>query len=320
MKIQKPHFYAIFTLIIWSFAASITKMVFNYNPFSCMNLCIFFSSVTFFFIALKEYGGVNEIFARIKKFKFYHYFFASFGYFIYHVFYIKTYQAFNNTMSLNTIMNYTWPLFTFIFIRLAIQKEKFSQQSFIELFGMILSFFGIIYLATQGELSFNNINIKGILFGLGLGISYGVFSAFTYKIKPSDITAFLLLSSVIGFIGFSMYNYNFESFYLNDFNLESIFWVAILGILVDGLGYYYWGHAKSLANKLNVNIAPITSIVFFLPVFSLIILALIFKETTTQYLWFWISFMLVFIGSVIASNSKFLLTQLNSISPNRKIK
>ena len=314
MKLQKPHFYAIFTLVIWSFAASISKRVFDNNPFISMNIVLFFSFMTLFIISLKVYGGISGLVIKIKSFKLTYFVFACFGHLIYRLLYINTYEAFGNVMSLSTILNYTWPLFTFIFIRIFINIEKFSKQTVIELVGLLVSFFGIVFLATEGKLSFDSaLNGNGVLLGLGLGISYGIFSAFTYKMNPSDITAILLLSSGIGFVGFSIYNYNYQPFSLNDFSIESILWIALLGIIVDGLGYYYWGHAKSLANEMKVNIAPITAIVFYLPIFSLILLALLFKETVTQHLWFWVSFAFVFFGTFIVTKAPYAINYLKSL-------
>jgi drug/metabolite transporter (DMT)-like permease len=314
MKLQKPHFYAILTVIIWSFAASIMRMMLNNNSVISLNVSYFFGLLSYFFLAINEYGSISKIIEKIKLFDFKYYLFGSFGYFFCYLFMDLTYENFNKNISLTTIMNYTWPLLSFIFITFIVKKSKFNKNTLIEILGLCIAFFGIIYFATEGTLCLSGINNpKAIFFGLMIGISYGAFSAFSFKIGPSEITAFNLISISIGLILNITYSIFFAEFNFKNFVYQDLIWCVIFGVFVDCFGYHFWGKAKSLANQMNINIAPVTSIVFFLPIISLLILAILFQEDSTKKNWFWISFILVFVGSVIVSKSEFLITQIKNL-------
>jgi hypothetical protein len=90
--------------------------------------------------------------------------------------------------------------------------------------------------------------------------------------------------------------YKAESFNAN-FTFLDLFWCILFGVFVDGLGYYFWGKAKSMAVESKINLAPILSATFILPISSIFLIAIFFKESSISNSWFWLSLILVFLGN-----------------------
>jgi drug/metabolite transporter (DMT)-like permease len=311
MKLS-PIQYAMITILCWSFGISIMKMMINNNQMLAMNVSYFFGIITLLLICLKEYGSFKKLIEILKSFSIWHYVFASTGYFFCYLFTELTYESFEKDISIVTVLNYTWPIFSFLFIRFFVQREKFTKKTMLEIIGLIVAFAGIFILATKcGMAGAGAINLTGIGLGLMIGVSYGLFSAFSFKLNTNVVTAFMLLAVVLGLILNLIYSMCFTNFNLSNFVWQDLFWCLLFGVVIDGLGYYFWGKAKSLANEQKINIAPITSSVFFLPIFSITISSLLFKAESINHAYFWISFGMVFIGSMVIKLSEKLIKTKN---------
>ena len=91
---------------------------------------------------------------------------------IFNVFY--TYSIKANGMGIACVLMYTAPVFTAIASAM-IFREKFSA---LKIFALIVNILGCVLTVTGGDFSVSNINIMGILAGLGTGFCYGMAAIF----------------------------------------------------------------------------------------------------------------------------------------------
>lgn len=312
MKIRTPYLFALITILIWSFGGTFLKLILNKNHFLSYNISYFFGALTFLIIGIKEQNGIVNFLNSLKQFTVKDYLFSTTGYFFYYLFYDFTFRSFNNQVSLSMVLNYTWPLFTYIFINFLIIKKKIRFENLFEIIGLLICLLGIFFLAHEGTFQVSNLsNPLGIFYGLLTGVSYAAFSAYSYNLKIEKITAFMFISIVVALILNIIMTTSTTGIHFDNFTYQDLFWCIIFGVLIDGLGYYFWGKAKSMANQRNLDISPITSMTFVLPLFSLLLISLFFDEPAVHKKWFWVSFGLVFLGNTTIRFSTVILRSIS---------
>lgn len=300
---DNPKFLVISTITIWSFGAYLARLVSIKSQFLFLSISFSFTLITFLSYFSYLYRG--SFYKRLRTTKIKYFFYGLFGYFIYWMGMIQSFRAFDSA-SETTILNYTWPIFTVIFTETLFRKEskKTVTHRLIESVGIALGFMSVIILATKGNIfSFDISNIKGILWGLLGGISYGVFSSFSSSVPKEEHKTFLLSSIFVSwllmlFLGVS------ELHLIKTLHIKDILIVACLGFLLDGVGYILWTRANRIAYEQKVNISSLASLMFILPLLSLIIIAIFLKETQLFQSYFVLSLLLILASSVLCQKSE----------------
>ena len=80
--------------------------------------------------------------------------------------------------------------------------------------------------------------------------------------------------------------------------------VIALGCLIDGIGYITWTKANRLASERGINISSLASLLFFLPVLSLIIVAIFLQEIQLFQPHFLVSLFFIIVSSVLCQKSE----------------
>jgi drug/metabolite transporter (DMT)-like permease len=156
---------------------------------------------------------------------------------------------------------------------------------------------------TQGNiLSFHITNIKGLLWGLLAGSSFGFFSAFSSTVSKEKQGIFLLSSVFSSLIAMAFLSLSELSLF-STITIKDIALVASLGSVVDGIGYIAWTGANRVAKERKVSISSIASLVYLLPVLSLVIVTIIFKEKTLFQPYFLIALALLLVSSIICQKA-----------------
>lgn len=253
----------------------------------------------------------RKFFEKFKKNAIKGFMIGPFGYFFYSVGLMQSFRAFDSA-SETTILNYTWPIFTVVITELFFRKKSQINicQRIIESFGIALGFLSIIVVATQGNIkSFEISNIRGLLWGLSSGVSYGIFSSYSSKITNEDRSAFLFSSILVSLVLISIFSIQ-EINLIPTFTINDIIIVCVLGCLLNGIGYITWTSANRLAREMEISISAIASLMFLLPLLSLVMITIFLKENTLFALYFLLSLVFIILSGVLSQKPEIIADRI----------
>lgn len=211
---------------------------------------------------------------------------SSLGYGWYWLFYSASFRH-SPTAALSAALNYTWPLFTAIFATLLFSGVKLGRpfaEQIILFSGMIIGCGAVaLVLLSVDQGNADSIPVLAILFGLGAGAAYGLYSAFSGTIPAEDQYHFLVISSLSGMIVLIPPSL-LEVFSGTTLTLPSLVVTIVFGVLMDGVGYFVWTKALAEARTQRVPIEKVTSIIYLLPVLSVALTQLFFPSDRINYL------------------------------------
>ncbi|RPI74363.1 MAG: DMT family transporter [Ignavibacteriales bacterium] len=154
-----------------------------------------------------------------------------------------------------------------------------ESLTFLKITGIIIAFFGLILLISNGSFaSINIISNKGDFLILGSAFTWAVYSAVNKKITlsypPMMTIFFLFLMMGIIISPFTINNTSIESV----LHLSAIGWVSIffLGILCSGAAYVIWASALK-----EMESAKVGAFLYFEPFITIIAAWIILNEEIT---------------------------------------
>ena len=177
-----------------------------------------------------------------------------------------------STIPVATALLYTGPAFVTIFSYFLF-KEAFTKQKLLALSGTLL---GTCFVVGLLPTNLNSVSIESILFGLGSGVGYALYSIFSkyalQKYSSLSITTFTFIVASVTLLPFFPFQ---EKAYLLA-NPEVLFYVFGLGLFPTAIAYivYTYGLNKTEASKASI----LTTIE---PVVAILIGIFIFKELFT---------------------------------------
>lgn len=313
--LQKPKFLAILTVVFWSFSSLLAKLISLQSPYLLFSISFSFALVIYFIVAYQFYN--KQLIRILKKIPVKYFCIGLSGYYAVWVGNTESFRAFNSA-SETTVLNYTWLIFTVVFSEFFFRKKKtITLKNIIEFSGIFLGFISVYTLSVQGKLlSFQVSNLKGILWGLFGGISYGFFSAYSSTLNEKKQILFLIAaitSSLIAMLITSYFKSGNIIKQIQHLSWQQLSLTALLGILVDALGYIMWTRSLTISRYKKINVSKIVSFIFLLPVTSLVIVSLFFKEITIFKPYFISSILFLLLGLVLTQKSKDLTIQLKTI-------
>lgn len=315
MKIlNNPIYLALLTITSWAFGALLFRLITkDTHDFSVLNFSMFIGTLGVLVIAIKEYK--NNFWSTLKKIPWYYYLIGLLGYFVFFILMTICMRLYNNA-SEPSILNYTWPLFNLIFLAIIAKGSLSTNKTILgfQIFGMLFGFLGVLVLFTKGDIyHFNFTNQLGFIMGIGAGLSYGLYSAFTYKV-PSNLSTMQVLvaitTSLLANIILSVFVFDKTPFIPS--NTHSIYLAIVYGLVVDAIGYVAWARAKSISNEKNINITKVLSLIYFLPLISIFLISVFLGEKLWKEGYFLVSLAIVF--------ASFLLCKSEDISVLLKFK
>jgi drug/metabolite transporter (DMT)-like permease len=300
---KDPKKLAFLTIAFWSFGSYLARLMAVKSQFLLVTISYIFTLLVFLIYCVSVYKNLffDKVKRNIKK----GFLVGPFGYFIYSAALMQSYRAFDNA-SETTILNYTWLIFTVIFSDLFFRKDCRTSRilRLIEAFGIALGFMSIVILATQGRItSLDSLNIKGLAWGSLAGISYGFFSAFSSTVDQEDQSAFLFTSILASTLWMGIFSIQ-EIDLISGITLNDLTIVAVRGCFLNGAGYITWTSANRIAREKGVSISSIASLMFLLPLLSLIIIAILLKENSLLKKYFLVSLVLIILSGYISQRSE----------------
>jgi len=309
---KNPKTLALITITFWSFGSYLARLMAIKSQFLLQGISYVFTFLTLLIYCLFLYK--NSFFDKVKSNMKKGLLIGPFGYFVYSFALMQSFRAFDSA-SETTILNYTWLIFTVLFTDLKSQKSK--NLRLVETFGIGLGFIAVVVLATRGKITSIEIsNIKGFAWGLLSGISYGFFSAYSSTVESKDQSAFLLSSILVSLGLMSIFSIQ-EIGLIRTITLNDLVVVAIRGCLLNGAGYITWTSANRIAREKDISISRIASLMFLLPLLSLIIIAILMKENILFKPYFLVSLALIILSGFLSKKSE---TIANMISKNREMR
>jgi len=165
-------------------------------------------------------------------------------------------------------LNYTWPIMISIFSVLFL-KEKISLKIIL---GLVVSFTGVIVLATHGNIfTFKFNNLYGISLALGSSVIWASFWILKLKDKRS-ISVKLLSAFFYGTIFTLIYILFFEKFSIPQ--TKYLLGAVYVGFFEMGITFFLWMKGISLSN----NQSKTSTLAYLSPFISLLFIAIILGE------------------------------------------
>jgi len=139
-----------------------------------------------------------------------------------------------------------------------------------------------------------------ILFGESLGgLSFGLFFALSSEYKMQALPKLLLLihHCFVSMYGIVRKHLPWE----NDFNLsiEDILLALVHGLILDSLGHLFWTRVQSMSASRNEDLGAIVSLVYYLPIISLILILGILRERHIFHWYFAGSLVLITVSALL---------------------
>jgi drug/metabolite transporter (DMT)-like permease len=255
--------YAFLAVFLWgTMGTTIKLIVTRVDSFSVAVYTGLFATIALFvFLILTK--KTKELIRELEE----HYLFfiivGTIGLGIQQIFYLKAFQLL--PASQVVIVFYLYPLFLIIFSG-PILKEK---TSLVSIFFILLGFFGVYILASNGTFIKLDIN-AGLIFTLLASLSWGLFSVL---IKLRQINAeiamfFFNLSGLVFLVALvPLFGFNCS------ITLTETLGILYLALIPTALAFVLWNKALYLTRtSICANISLLT------PLFSLVIISLVLKE------------------------------------------
>jgi len=309
-RVKKPVLLASVSILLWSFGSYLSRLISMKSQFILLcNVYAFALLTSLAYFAYKCRGRPRELLAGLQVRDL---LIGPLGYFVYSVGLIQSFRAFDSA-SETTILNYTWPVFTVVFSGLLFhaQDERSRLFRFVEGVGITLGLGAVVILASRGSLAnLDLLNYRGIAWGLLSGVSYGLYSAYSGTVTKERHGGFII-SSIASSL-FLMLLFSIQEIpLLPTFTLRDWVVTALQGALLSGVGYITWTMANRLAHERGINVAALASLMFFLPVLSLAVIAVFLKETKFLEGYFLVSLILLLAGSLVCQKAGEIAAQLH---------
>lgn len=185
-----------------------------------------------------------------------------------YLYYVLLYGAFAlTTAQEGFILAYTWPIL-FLLLAFVILKEQVTLK---KILAILISFFGIIIIVTQGKISSLALtNFSGDLLALSGAFVFALFSILGKKHNfDKTIGAFIYFFSALIFITITVFIFSPPKIPSPNIWL----WLLYNGILVNGVTYVWWFQALE---KVDTHI--ISTSLYLTPFISLIYIWLFLDE------------------------------------------
>ena len=259
MQKSKGYILAILAVLFWSFNVIVAKYFANtFTPWQISFYRWFFASITLIPFTLGDILKKREIIFKNFNIIFW---LSITGIVLMNTFsYVAGDTISAVEMSLIGVMG---PVFIIILSRIFYNIHISIKQ----IFGIIISFIGVITIVLHGKLLSNNFSFKiGDLWMLMLAFSFGVYSVIMIK-RPKEISQTTLLSSII-LLGTAIILpfFLWDSFHhpvCDKWNFISISTLLYMGIFNSVLSYLFWNISLDIIGGVKASI-----IYYLMPIFS----------------------------------------------------
>ncbi len=263
---SNAYFYGLIAIALWSTVSSAFKLSLNYQTPSVMLFYSSLASTAFLLIILiaqKKLHLVGKQSGRdiLRS--------ATLGLLNPFLYYLVLFKAYNLLQAQEAqVLNYTWGV-VMVLLSIPLLKKKVTAM---DLAGVVLSFFGVLFIAVKGNLAAMHFsNLTGVTLAVGSSLLWALFWIFNLRDRR-DETLKLFLNFLFGSVFILVYH-------LVTGALEFPCWKGLagdiyIGLFEMGLTFVVWLKALSLAKHT----ARIANLIYVTPFISLIVINLVLGE------------------------------------------
>jgi drug/metabolite transporter (DMT)-like permease len=257
---RKAYLYAAFVIVFWATVASAFKISLRYvSPLQLLLYASLTSMIVLFTILVAQ-GKLSLLKESTKREYLNSAILGGLNPFLY---YIVLFEAYSLLQAQEAQpLNQTWiillPLLSIIILR-----QKIGWKSIIAL---LIGFIWVFIIATGGDLlGFRFANLTGVLLALGSAVIWALFWIYNVKDKRDEVVK-LFLNFLFGFIFILIVAIPTSNVIVTDMN--GLLGAAYVGIFEMGLTFVLWLSAL----RLSKTTAHVSSLIYFVPFISLIII------------------------------------------------
>ncbi len=261
MKNQnKAYLFAITAILFWSTIASAFKITLKYLDYPQL---LFFASLfsTFILLVILILQGKTGELAKTRPPELLRSaFLGLLNPCLYYLVLLKAYSLLKAQEA--GTLNYIWPI-TLVLLSIPFLKQRIG---FISILAVLISFFGIIVISTEGHLgTFEFREPLGVALAVGSSIFWSLYWIFNVKDKRDEIIKLF-------------FNFVFGTFFtlvalllisgFKQFSVYGLLGAIYIGFFEMGITYFLWLNAL----KFSVNTAKVSNFVYLSPFISLLII------------------------------------------------
>ncbi len=265
-KQSRAYLLAIIAVFFWSTVASAFKISLRYLNFLQLQFYATLVSVVILFVIVFFQNKLS----LLKEYTFKDFFHSAvLGFLNPFLYYLVLLKAYSLLLAQEAqCLNYIWGI-TLVILSVPILKQKISIKAFA---AILLSFFGVLIIATRGDFStFNFSNLLGKSLAVGSSVVWSLFWIYNMKDKRDTETK-LFLNFFFGLIFITIANILFSKIIFPDF--KGIIGIIYIGLFEIGITFIIWLKALSLSRTT----AKVSNLIFLAPFLSLFIISKIVKE------------------------------------------
>jgi len=265
-KQSRAYLLAIIAVLFWSTVASAFKISLRYLNFLQLQFYATLVSVVILFVIVFFQNKLS----LLKEYTFKDFFHSAvLGFLNPFLYYLVLLKAYSLLLAQEAqCLNYIWGI-TLVILSVPILKQKISIKAFA---AILLSFFGVLIIATRGDFStFNFSNLLGKSLAVGSSVVWSLFWIYNMKDKRDTETK-LFLNFFFGLIFITIANILFSKIIFPDF--KGIIGIIYIGLFEIGITFIIWLKALSLSRTT----AKVSNLIFLAPFLSLFIISKIVKE------------------------------------------
>ena len=261
------YIYALSAVLLWSSVATAFKIALR--SLSPLEL-LFYSSLTalvFLAVMLIIQKKVQQTLQYIKNYFFLVVLLGFINPFAYYLILFKAYDLLPAQEA--QAINYTWALML-SYLSVIFLKHRLSRY---DLFAGFIAYFGVLIIATKGDItSLHFSNNLGLFLALLSTIFWSFYWIFNTKIKADPIIC-LFSNFLVGVIFISLYFISAKNFQVP--SLSGILSTIYIGLFEMGITFILWQKALNLSE----NTSKTANLIFLSPILSLVFIHYIVGET-----------------------------------------
>lgn len=263
---KQAYMYAIFSVLLWSTAASAFKLSLKYlDPLQLLALASFTSMVILFAILIVQ-GKWNRLTActvhDLARS-------AVLGFVNPFLYYVVLFTAYDLLETQEAVtLNYTWPIMLAL-LSIPLLGQRIGWKSIL---AIVISFIGVFVIATRGDiLGFRFTNLTGALLAIGSAIIWALSWIFNIKDSRDEVVR-LFLNFIFGFVYILIAVLVWSDINISDY--RGVIGSVYVGLFEMGITFALW--LKAL--RLSKTTAQVSNLIYASPFLSLIVIHFVVGE------------------------------------------
>ncbi len=263
---SNAYFYGLIAIALWSTVSSAFKLSLRYQSPSVMLLFSSLTSTLLLLGILAFQKKLHLVFKQTGKDILRSMTLGLLNPFAYYLVLFKAYDLLQAQEA--QVLNYTWGV-VMVLLSIPLLKKKVTAM---DLAGVVLSFFGVLFIAVKGNLASMQFgNLTGVALAVGSSLLWALFWIFNLRDRRDEVLK-LFLNFFFGSVFILVWHLVTGAWELPDW--KGLVGDAYIGLFEMGLTFVVWLKALSLAKHT----ARIANLIYVTPFISLMVINVVLGE------------------------------------------